>query len=53
MLVEQLERKMLFMWSDGDCQVTRKVAPTLRQQYWRKIEDTYVASGGDRGAAQQ
>ena len=45
---ERLEKQMLFAWMDDTKPRTKKISPTLRQQYWKRIEEMYVANGHDK-----
>ena len=45
---ERLEKQMLFAWMDDTKPKTKKISPTLRQQYWKRIEEMYAANGRDR-----
>ena len=45
---ERLEKQMLFAWMDDTKPRTRKISPTLRQQYWKRIEEMHAANGHDK-----
>ena len=45
---ERLEKQMLFAWMDDTKPKTKKISPTLRQQYWKRIEEMYAANGHDK-----
>ena len=49
---ERLEKQMLFAWMDDTKPRTKKISPTLRQQYWKRIEEMYAANGHDKKHAQ-
>ena len=45
---ERIEKQMLFAWMDDTKPKTKKISPTLRQQYWKRIEEMYAANGRDK-----
>ena len=45
---ERLEKQMLFAWMDDTKPRTKKISPTLRQQYWKRIEEMYAANSHDK-----